>query len=504
MRLHLYDTTLRDGTQREGISLSVEDKLRIAGLLEEFGIPYVEGGWPGSNPKDAEFFRRARLRRSKLVAFGWTRRDDALLRAETPAVAIVGKSSRFHVERVLETTPDENLRMISESVAWAKNAGREVIYDAEHFFDAYREDPAHAMRTLEAAAEADWIVLCDTNGGSLPGWIAKVVAGVAARFPKVGIHTHNDGELAVANAIAAVEAGARQVQGTVNGYGERCGNANLVSLLPTLQMKMGFECVPALGRLTELSRTISEIANLSPDAHAPYVGASAFAHKGGIHVAAVEKVTESYEHVAPELVGNRRRVVVSELAGRGNIRMRAAEWGLQLNGREKVVLERVKEAENRGYQYESAEGSFELMVRKAEAGYAPPFELQDVMVVARRGATGMVSEATVRVRVAGTVIHTAAEGDGPVHALDRSLRKALLPWFPDLVEVRLADYKVRILDPDQATGATTRVFVEAARGTDRWCTVGVSPNIIDASCQALCDGYELFLLRGGHCALHGV
>ncbi len=513
-QVYLFDTTLRDGTQSEGLSLSVEDKLKIAGLLDGFGVHYVEGGWPGSNPKDAEFFRRARslaLRHAKLVAFGATRKAGveaeadpnlrALLAAETPAVSLFGKSWTLHVRHVLETTPEENLAMIADSVAWMKGRGKEVIYDAEHFFDGYRADPVYALSTLRAAAQAgaDWIVLCDTNGGSLPAWVADVTAEVRRELKApLGIHSHNDGELAVANALAAVEAGCRQVQGTINGYGERCGNANLVSIIPALQLKMGMKAVPPenLARLTELARSVSEIANLNPDAHAPYVGASAFAHKGGVHVAAVEKLAASYEHVPPEVVGNRRHVVVSELSGRGNVRVKADELGVAAGGRERELLARVKELENEGYQFEAAEGSFELLVRRRQPDYVPPFELLDVVVVAqRRRGEAMTAEATVKLRVGTETVHTAAEGDGPVHALDRALRKALLPHYPALADVRLADYKVRILDPQAATGARTRVLIEAARGEERWSTLGVSKNIIEASGQALADSLELPLLR---------
>jgi 2-isopropylmalate synthase len=513
-QIYLFDTTLRDGTQSEGLSLSVEDKLKIAALLDGFGIHYVEGGWPGSNPKDVDFFQRARslaLRRAKLVAFGATRKagvraeDDpnlrALVAAETPAVSLFGKSWTLHVRHVLETTPEENLAMIGDSVGWLKGRGKEVIYDAEHFFDGYRADPAYALSTLRAAARAgaDWIVLCDTNGGSLPGWVADVTADVRRELPTpLGIHSHNDGELAVANALAAVEAGCRQVQGTINGYGERCGNANLVSIIPALQLKMGLKAVPAesLAHLTELARSVSEIANLNPDAHAPYVGASAFAHKGGVHVAAVEKLAASYEHVPPEVVGNRRHVVVSELSGRGNVRVKADELGLATDGHERELLAQVKELENQGYQFEAAEGSFELLVRRRQPDYVPPFELLDVVVVAqRRRGEAMIAEATVKLRVGSETVHTAAEGDGPVHALDRALRKALLPHYPALAEVRLADYKVRILDPQAATGARTRVLIEAARGEERWSTLGVSKNIIEASGQALADSLELPLAR---------
>jgi 2-isopropylmalate synthase len=516
MEISLFDTTLRDGTQGEGVSLSVEDKLRIARLLDEFGVRFVEAGWPASNPKDAEFFRRARglrLRGAKLTAFGSTRKargragQDAnllgLLEAGTPAVAIFGKSWLLHVRRVLGTTPEENLAMIRDSVAFLKGHGKEVVYDAEHFFDGFRDDPGYALATLSAAAEAgaDWVALCDTNGGSLPGWVAEAVRRVRHALPgtKLGIHTHDDGALAVANALAAVEAGCTQVQGTINGYGERCGNANLVSLVPALQLKLGLRCVPdaSLGRLTELSRAVAEIANMRPDPYAPYVGACAFAHKGGVHVAAVEKLAASYEHVAPESVGNRRKVVVSELSGRVNVRLRAAELGLEAAGAEPALLARIKELESRGYQFEAAEGSFELLVRRNAPGYVAPFEVLDVAVLAERrhGRERMLAEATVKLRVGQRLVHEVADGDGPVHALDRALRKALEPFFPSLREVRLADYKVRILDPEAATGARTRVLIEGARGEARWSTIGVSRNIIEASCEALADGLELHLLR---------
>jgi 2-isopropylmalate synthase len=517
MDVTLFDTTLRDGTQSEGLSLSAEDKLRIARLLDAFGVPLIEGGWPASNPKDAEFFRRARrlaLGQARLVAFGSTRRalaraeEDAnlrgLLEAETPAVSLFGKSWILHVTRVLGTTPDENLAMIGESVALLKRHGREVVYDAEHFFDGFAADPGYALSTVRAAAEAgaDWLVLCDTNGGSLPGRVQAVVRAVRAELPgaRLGIHAHNDGELAVANSLAAVEAGCTHVQGTINGYGERCGNANLVSIIPALQLKMGLRCVAddRLPRLTELSRAVSEIANLAPDPHAPYVGASAFAHKGGVHVAAVEKVAASYEHLPPDRVGNRRKVVVSELSGRVNVRVRAAEMGLDTGGAEAAVVARVKDLENRGYQFEAADGSFELLVRRGRPGYVRPFEILDVVVIAerRRGHGEMSAEATVKLRVGGRTVHEVAEGGGPVHALDQALRKALEPSYPALREVRLADYKVRILDPESATGARTRVLIEAARGEERWSTIGVSANIIEASGEALADSLELHLLRG--------
>jgi 2-isopropylmalate synthase len=516
MQIHLFDTTLRDGTQSEGLSLSVEDKLRISRLLDGFGIHYIEGGYPGSNPKDVEFFRRARselrLKHARLTAFGSTRKagiaaaDDANLRAlvdaGTPTICIYGKSWALHVTHVLQTSLEENLAMVRDSVAFLKQQGKEVVYDGEHFFDGYRADPEYALATVRAAAEAgaDWIVLCDTNGGSLPSFIATVVQAVRAAVPtRIGIHSHNDSDMAVANALAAVEAGATQVQGTMNGWGERCGNANLISIIPALQLKMDRRCVPDenLARLTDLSRTVSEIANIRPRAHAPYVGASAFAHKGGAHVAAVEKLTSTYEHIAPEKVGNQRKIVVSELSGRGNVRMRAVELGADVRGMEKDILARVKELENEGYQFEAAEGSFELLARRTRSDYRAPFEVLDVVVISeRRRGSDMFVEATLKVRVgAGDVVHVVAEGSGPVHALDQAFHKALDPHYPLLREVQLCDYKVRILDPEAATGAKTRVLIESLRDGDRWNTIGVSQNIIEASARALADSFELPLVR---------
>lgn len=510
----LYDTTLRDGSQRQGISFSINDKLRITKLLDNLGISYIEGGWPGSNPKDSQYFSEAaklKLQHAKIVAFGSTRHfrfsvaEDpnikALVAANTPAVALVGKSWTLHVQAVLETTQDENLKMIEESVSYLKSLGKEVIYDAEHFFDGYRDDPSYALETLQAAVRggADWLVLCDTNGGSLPSWLAEVVQSVGQRFDTaLGIHAHNDSELAVANSLAAVQAGARQIQGTINGYGERCGNANLISLVPTLQLKMGYTCLAAekLSELAKLSRAVDEIANLNPNPHAAYVGSAAFAHKGGIHVAAVEKVRASYEHVAPELIGNRRHVLVSELSGRGNIRVRANELGLEIKGNEKQVLAKIKDLESQGFQFENAEGTFELLIRRSAPNYVAPFEIIDMMVVSeKRSGRALCAEAIVKVNVGGQLMHTASEGSGPVHALDQALRKALLPCFPHIAEVRLADYKVRILDSKQATGAVTRVLIEASCANEHWTTIGCSSNIIDASCQALSDSLELYLIR---------
>jgi 2-isopropylmalate synthase len=515
----LYDTTLRDGTQREGLSLSADDKVKIARELDQLGIHYIEGGWPGSNPKDAEFFQKIQhveLKNAKVAAFGSTRHakttcaDDpnirALIEANTPVVTLVGKSSVLHVEKVLETTLNENLHMIGDSVAYFCAMGKEVIYDAEHFFDGYKLDAEYAIETITAAARAGahCLTLCDTNGGSLPAEIAQAVKVVREHLraegldPQIGIHTHNDGALAVANAMAAIDAGCVQVQGTINGYGERCGNMDLIPLVANLQLKRGYQCVaPAqLKRLSEVSHVVAAIANINPDTHAPYIGRSAFAHKGGIHVAAIAKVAASYQHIEPELVGNQLRVVVSELAGRGNVRMRAEALGLELNGNERAVLQRIKELESDGFQFEAAEGSFEMLVRRASADYQPPFELLDfTVIVEKRGQNQVMSQATVKLSVGGEVMHTAAEGAGPVNALDGAIRKALLPHYPELAEVHLVDYKVRIVDEHLGTAAKPRVLIESARGGERWSTVGCSENIIEASWQALWDSLELPLLR---------
>jgi 2-isopropylmalate synthase len=514
MNIQLFDSTLRDGTQSEGLSLSVDDKLKITKLLDGFGVQYIEGGYPGSNPKDVEFFQRAKsmvFRQAKLTAFGMTRRAGgradadpilhAMLAAETPAVSVVGKTWTLHVTKIVGTTLEENLAMIADSVAFLKQQGREVIYDCEHFFDGFRADREYALATVKAAAGAgaDWIAMCDTNGGSLPGFVAEAVGVVRQTVPtRLGIHPHNDCDVAVANAFAGVEAGCMQVQGTINGWGERCGNANLISVIAGLQLKMGRRCVTDenLARLTELSRAVSEIANIRPRAHAPYVGHSAFAHKGGMHVAAIEKLPASYEHIVPERVGNRRHIVVSELSGRGNVRMRAGELGIDVQGSERTVLERVKELESQGYQFEAAEGSFELLSRRSLVGYVPPFEVLDVVVISeRRRGNSMFAEATVKLKIGEETVHEVAEGTGPVHALDGAFHKALNPHFPLVRDVRLADFKVRILDPDAATGAKTRVLIESARGEERWSTIGVSQNIIEASATALADALELPLAR---------
>ena len=514
--IQLYDTTLRDGTQREGISLSVEDKIKIAQRLDQFVVHYIEGGWPGSNPKDAAFFERVQkmnFKTAKITAFGSTTKKDtppeedkniqALEAANTPVVTIVGKTWDLHVTEVLETSLDNNLTMIADSIAYFKSRGKEVIYDAEHFFDGYRANPDYAISTLQSAANAgaDMVVLCDTNGGTLPWEIEEYFRDIAdlVKVP-LGIHAHNDSGVGVANTLAAVRAGAVQIQGTVNGYGERVGNANLCTIIPDLQLKMGYSCVPNenLECLSELSYYVSEVANLPHDRHAPFVGESAFAHKGGIHVAAILKNEDSYQHIDPRLVGNQRRTVVSELSGRGNVVDKSREYGLDVNSDQaREVLEEIKDLEAQGFTFESAEGSVSVMLQRLQPGYKPPFELVDFMVIVEhRQGRGMLAEATVKVRVGDRVVHTAAEGNGPVNALDKALRKALEDVYPKVSQVSLSDYKVRILDSGSGTRAQVRVLIDTKNGTNRWSTVGASANIIEASWQALADSLEYALLNG--------
>jgi 2-isopropylmalate synthase len=508
----LYDTTLRDGTQGEGISLSVDDKLKITRLLDRLGMHYVEGGWPGSNPKDVEYFRQVQeldLAQARIAAFGSTCRvgrqpqEDAniqaLLEAETPVVAVVGKGSPLHVRDVLRTTPEENLRIIRDSLAFLKARGREVIFDAEHFFDGHKADPAYAMATLQAAVEAgaDTLVLCDTNGGSLPWEIEAIVEEVRIAFPgfPLGIHVHNDNGMAEANSLAAVRAGVTHVQGTVNGYGERCGNADLCTVIPNLELKMGIKALPAgrLARLTRVARTVASIANQPLNRQAAYVGRSAFAHKGGIHVAAMRRTMQSYQHIDPALVGNEMRAVVSELAGRGNLLSKAEEMGIAQQEIEDLpaVLQEIKQMEYQGFTFEGADASVEMMLHRARAEYQSAFEMLDFMVVVEhREGRGIFAEATIKVRVGDQIFHTAAEGNGPVNALDAALRKALAPVYPHLMHFNLADYKVHILDGDHGTAATTRVLIDMQNETRRWSTVGASTNIIEASWIALADAVE--------------
>jgi 2-isopropylmalate synthase len=522
--VRIYDTTLRDGTQREGLSLSAVDKIRIARLLDGLGVAFIELGWPGSNPKDAEAFERARdieWVAAALTAFGSTRKAGcapeadpqvgALLATGAPVCTIFGKSSLLHVREVLRISSEENLRMIAETVGYLVENGRRVVYDAEHFFDGYREDPEFAMETLRAAAGAgaEVLVLCDTNGGTLPWEIEQRVGAVVAALgtasgvhaPSIGIHAHDDAGCGVANSIAAVRAGATHVQGTLNGYGERCGNANLCSIVPNLELKMGKRCLRegALAELTHVAWQAAEIANLAPDAHAAYVGRSAFAHKGGVHVAAIRRHARAYEHVDPALVGNRTRVVVSELSGRGNLLAKAEEFDVTLEaGATSAVLRDVKEREARGFAFEAAEASVALMMRRESAGYSAPFELVDYkVIVGQREREEAFSEATIKIRVHGEIVHTAAEGSGPVAALDLALRKALAGAYPEIAGIHLDDYKVRILDSVAGTAAIVRVMIDTAFGEERWTTVGASPNLLEASWLALADGIEYGLALAG-------
>ena len=516
--LTIYDTTLRDGAQGEGVHFSLSDKLRLAERLATYGVHYVEGGWPGSNDKDREFFPEAQKLRwgsCKLAAFGSTRRANIeastdsqvrlLLEAETPVVTIFGKSWLLHVEKVLRTTPEENLRMIADTVAFLKKEGREVIYDAEHFFDGHADDGKYALRTLEAAAEAgaDYLVLCDTNGGRLPTQVAEAVREVRQRFPesKIGIHTHNDCGLGVANAVAAVQEGALQVQGTMNGYGERTGNCNLTTLLPILELKLGRKVLPEgnLRQLSELSSFVDQLANLHHDSRAPFVGRTAFAHKGGMHVNAVNKLAASFEHIPPALVGNSQRILVGELSGGANVMMKARELGIDLDEKSattRAILSKIKKLEKEGYEFEAADASFELLVRRSLEKIPAPFLLDSYKVeVARvRPQAKETSKATVTVCVNKKTRKTTATGDGPVNALDAALRKALLPSFPALKKMKLIDYKVRIVNSRGGTAARIRVLVESTDGQRNWGTVGVSTNIIEASALALSDSLSYFLL----------
>ncbi len=518
----LYDTTLRDGTQCEGVSFSCNDALKIAQKLDEFGVHYIEGGWPGSNPKDAEFFARQNelhLNNAKITAFGSTRHKNItcdkdnniqmLVKSNTPAVAIFGKSWELHVTHILETSFEENLDMIAESVKYFKELGKEVLYDAEHFFDGYKANPEYAVKTLEIAAQhgADCLVLCDTNGGVLPHEFGEITRLMVEKFAEVsiGLHAHNDSGVAVANSLAGILAGAAHLQGTINGYGERVGNANLISVIPNLQLKMGYCCVSdeQLKNLTALSYYVHELANVTPDEHQPFVGDSAFAHKGGIHVSAILKVEESYQHINPTLVGNRKRALVSEQAGRSNIIYKAAEFGVDTNKTEaKKLLEQIKQMESQGYTFEGAEASVELMMLRSNGDYTPPFEVIDFMVVVedRRGP-GAFSEGTVKVKVGDEIRHTVAEGNGPVDALSHALRKALESDFPQLKNIHLTDYKVRILDGDSGSASTTRVLIdfhEEGKPHCSWTTVSAHTNIIEASWRALVDGIE-YGLKNYHC-----
>ena len=520
-RIVVYDTTLRDGAQGPAVSFSAADKVRIARTLDDLGFDYVEGGFPGSNPKDEELFaelHKRPLEQARLAAFGATRRangrceDDAnleaLVQSGAPVWTLVGKSDSWQVSTVLQTTNNENLAMVEESVAYGVARGKELIFDAEHFFDGFARDSEYAVEVCLTAARAgaSWVVLCDTNGGSMPAEIRQGVEAVRKALSdlnlpvRVGIHTHNDCELAVANSVEGVLAGADMVQGTINGYGERCGNANLVSVVANLVLKLGFEALPAtsVARFSDLSRTVAEIANLALPLQQPFVGNGAFAHKGGQHVAAVLKHKDSYQHIDPAVVGNEPRVLVSELSGRGNVLAKAREFGLELDRDDpqtRWLVQHLKELEHRGYSYEAADASFEMLVRRLQPGYKAPWTVADFTTQVRKSGSSVNAEATVQVEVGGTVYHTAATGNGPVNALDAALRKALSPRFPGLRGVTLHDYKVRILDGDAGTAATTRVLIESGKGLKRWTTIGCSSNIIEASLLALVDALEFASLK---------
>ena len=517
-RISIFDTTLRDGAQGEGVSFSGVGKIRLAKSLDAFGVDYIEGGFAASNPKDMAFFRdikKEKFEHARIVAFGSTRRVNiqvgedhgvqALLEADTPAVAIFGKSWSLHVHDVLRTTPEENLAMIGDTVRYLKEHGKEVIYDAEHFFDGYRDNAEYALSTLKAAADAgaNHLVLCDTNGGNLPKDIYDITATVVKQFKQpIGIHTHNDSNLAVANSLEAVRAGATQIQGTLNGYGERSGNADLCSILPNLILKMGYDCqlAPHLKDLQELSLFAYELANLRPNSHAPFVGASAFAHKAGMHVDGVRKNIKSFEHIDPEAVGNKRRVLISELSGASNVFLKAVEMGVDLDRNSpqiKHILQELERLEKGGYQFEAAEASFRLLIQKVLKSHRPFFDLKgfNVVIGKHRPDEACASYATIKLAVNGQEEFTGAEGHGPIDALNAALRKALIRFYPQLANIHLLDYSVRILDPEVATAAKTRVIIESGDGANTWSTVGVSENIVEASWEALVDSleYKLFL-----------
>jgi 2-isopropylmalate synthase len=514
----IYDTTLRDGCQAEDISFTLEDKLRIAEKLEELGIDYIEGGYPGSNPRDADFFKRVKklkLKHAKIASFGTTRRPSSkpsqdaslkiLLDADTPVATLVGKTWDLHVRDDLRISKKANLEVIADSIAYMKKHVDEVVFDAEHFFDGFRSNPEYALECLQAAQQggADWIVLCDTNGGRTPGEIRSALEQVNRVVTiSLGIHCHNDGELAVANTMTGVEMGVRQVQGTINGFGERCGNLNLCSIIPNLQLKMGKNCIkPAnLKKLREVSHFFYELANIQPNKRQPYVGDSAFAHKGGLHVSGVLKNRETYEHIDPEFVGNRQRVLVSDLAGRSNVVYKGKEYGIDLNGQDQAIheiLRRTKELESQGYEFEAAEASFELLIQDALGRKRKNFHLMGFRVIdeKRKEGDAPLSEATIMVQVNGVMEHAAAMGNGPVNALDQALRRALTKFYPSLKEVELLDYKVRVLTSGEGTGASVRVLIESGDGKERWGTVGVSHNVIEASWQALVDSIDYKLYK---------
>jgi 2-isopropylmalate synthase len=517
-KVYLYDTTLRDGTQGEGISLSVEDKIKIALRLDQFGIDFIEGGWPGSNPKDMAFFERIReipLQHARVTAFGSTCRpnvaaadDDnlrALIASGVKAAAIFGKSWDLHVTDALKTTLEENVRMVADSVVFLKENGLTTLFLAEHFFDGYKANPQYALQVLEAAEEAgaDWIVLCDTNGGSLPHEVYEIVKTTVSHLrTPLGIHPHNDSGVAVANTLAAIQAGAKQVQGTINGIGERCGNVNLISVVPNLQLKLGYHCVSSdqLQELTQLSRYVAEIANMTLPNNQPFVGHSAFAHKGGIHVSAVLRDPKTYEHIEPEYIGNKRRVLVSELAGQSNLLAKMEELEIDLSlDREQTreIITQIKEREFQGYQYEGAEASLTLLLLEASGKLKNLFTLDAFKIMMEKAAVqSITSEATVKLRVNESV-HTAADGNGPVNALDNAMRKALERYYPCIANMQLEDYKVRVLDENGATAAKVRVLIESSSNGEKWSTVGVSTNVVEASWEALVDSIRYLLWKEG-------
>lgn len=515
-QIEIYDTTLRDGAQTEGISFSVEDKLRIAQMLDYLGLDYIEGGWPGSNPKDIEFFERIRniqLSRAKITAFGSTRRSNqpaaldpnitALLEAGTDIICIFGKSWDMHAREALNVSLKENLILIKDSISYLISKGKEVFYDAEHFFDGFKANPKYALETIKAAQEAGSkiIILCDTNGGTMPYELEEAIKAAQGviRIP-LGIHSHNDSGMAVANSIVAVRLGVSQVQGTINGYGERCGNANLCTIIPNLRLKLGLECIDdqSLKHLTEVSRFVSEMANLVPHPHTPYVGSSAFAHKAGIHVSGIQKNPLTYEHIHPELVGNERRILISELAGQSSILAKAREMRIDLSKNSpqtRKILSVVKEKENEGYQFETAEASFELLIKRALGQTRPFFDLKKFEVIVEKRAGQITSDAIIKIEINGKQKYIVAEGDGPVHALDTALRRALEEDYPLVKDIHLTDYKVRVLDAKEGTAAKVRVLIESTDGRYNWGTVGVSENLIEASWQALVDSIEYILSK---------
>jgi 2-isopropylmalate synthase len=516
-QIHLYDTTLRDGMQGEGISLSAAEKLSIARCLDRLGLHFIEAGFPSSNPKEAELFELLegeRFENASICAFGMTRRrdldapDDPALRqlAEcfAPVCTIVGKTWKLHLQKVIQAEPEENLRLIADSVSYLRSQGKRVIYDAEHFFDAYREDPEYALRCLDSAlrAGAENVSLCDTNGSSLPGQIAEATRRAVSELGSehIGIHTHNDAECGVANSIAAVEQGASLVQGTMNGVGERCGNANLVSILPSLQLKLDYRCVSdaQLASLTEAAHFIAEVCNMTPDPNQPYVGRNAFAHGGGMHVAGVRADPRTFEHVDPNVVGNSRELLVSELSGKGTIESRAEQAGVELDSQGvRRAVERLKELEHRGYHFEAADASFDLLLRKESGVYEPLFRLESFRVITDKREDGKVqTEATIKIWARGERLVRTAEGNGPVNALDRALREAIADMYPRLREIDLVNYKVRIIDEHKGTAAVTRVLIDASDGHDTWGTIGVSENIIEASWEALVDSLEYSMQQG--------